>query len=138
MRSDDTKLAVLDMAAGGLVATYTSDCQIGLLAASPDGLHIVAGDDGGGLHFLRLEGVTPGPAVVTAWRAPQGRMQHILRSTTGLPALGCPACRTWSEVPESALGTEIACPHCGEQVRLNPFVIEADWRPVAKAWLGTG
>ncbi len=47
---------------------------------------------------------------------------------------GCPHCRVWSEVPASSLGTDLPCPNCGKAVRLNPFVIEADWRPVAAAW----
>ena len=52
------------------------------------------------------------------------------------PAFGCPHCRVWSEAPASALGTELPCPNCGKAVKLNPFVIEADWRPVAAAWKG--
>ena len=76
------------------------------------------------MHILRLENVIPGPLIVTAWRA------------TGEPgiAFGCTHCRAWSEVPVSALGRELPCPHCGKPVRLNPFVIKADWRPVAAAW----
>ncbi|MEI6501392.1 MAG: hypothetical protein WCP21_10260, partial [Armatimonadota bacterium] len=48
----------------------------------------------------------------------------------------CLHCRVWSEVPASAVGTELPCPHCGKAVQLNPFVIEADWRPIAAAWRG--
>ena len=51
-------------------------------------------------------------------------------------AFGCPLCRRWSAVAESALGTALPCPNCGEMVKLNPFVVEADWRPVAQAWRG--
>jgi sarcosine oxidase delta subunit len=40
----------------------------------------------------------------------------------------------WSEAPASALGAVIACPHCGERVKLNPFTINADWRPIAEGW----
>ena len=36
--------------------------------------------------------------------------------------------------PGVALGTELPCPNCGKPVKLNPFVVEADWRPVAAAW----
>jgi hypothetical protein len=42
-----------------------------------------------------------------------------------------------SEVPASALGAVIACPHCGGRVKLNPFTINADWRPIAAAWKTT-
>jgi hypothetical protein len=49
-------------------------------------------------------------------------------------AFGCPLCHTWSEVPQSALGSEIPCPNCGKPIWLNPFTIEGDWKPIAKAW----
>jgi hypothetical protein len=55
-----------------------------------------------------LEDVTPGPPIITAW---------LLAGGSG-----------------PAFGTELPCPHCGKAVKLNPFVIAADWRPVAAAW----
>ena len=36
-----------------------------------------------------------------AWVSPQD----------GSHAIGCPLCRRWSEIPQSALGTEIGCPN---------------------------
>lgn len=48
------------------------------------------------------------------------------------------ALHTWSEIPASALGTELPCPHCGKPIKLNPFTNHADWRPIAKAWRGGG
>jgi hypothetical protein len=32
------------------------------------------------------------------------------------------------------LGKEIDCPKCAERLKLNPFTINADWRPIARAW----
>ena len=93
------------------------------------------GDGLGRVHFLCLENVVPGAAVVTAWLG-SGSLVQKLRGRPVHPAFGCPTCRAWSEVPASALGTELPCPRCGKPVKLNPFVIEADWRPVAKAWQG--
>ena len=78
-------------------------------------------------YFLALENVTPGAPVITAW--------HEIPTEQEV-AFGCPHCLTWSEVPASALDTELPCPQCGKPVKLNPFVIEADWRPVAAAWRG--
>ncbi len=26
------------------------------------------------------------------------------------------------------------CPSCGGELKINPFTIDADWRPVAAAW----
>jgi hypothetical protein len=51
-------------------------------------------------------------------------------------AFGCLLCRVRSPVPPAALGTQVPCPHCGQIVQLNPFVIEADWRPIAAVWRG--
>lgn len=66
------------------------------------------------------------PLIVTAWVSPSDQSH----------AVGCPLCRVWSEVPSSALGTEIACPNCKGPLKVNPFTINSDWRPVAEAWQG--
>jgi hypothetical protein len=89
-------------------------------------MRFVVGDSSGRVYFLALENVEPGPLILTAWHSP----------VDGTYAFGCVLCREWSEIPGAALGTELPCPKCGRAVRLNPFVIEADWRPVAAAWRG--
>lgn len=122
---------------GQLVATFTGESEILTCDLSPDGLTIIAGERSGRVHVLRLENVTPGPPIVTAWRRPLSSWYKLIpfwHPGDPMPAFGCPACRTWSEVPLPALGTELPCPHCGEHVRLNAFTLQADWRPVAKAW----
>jgi hypothetical protein len=111
---------------GQVVLSFCIEDAIAAVAIASDALTVVAGDMGGHVHFLRLEHLVPGPSVTVAWRVPR-------RSSV---AFGCTHCRTWSEVPTSALGTELPCPHCGQPVKLNPFVIETDWRPVAAAWQG--
>ena len=104
-------------------------------AVAPDQLTIVAGDAGGHVHFLRLENVTPGPPFCTSWQAPALPWWRFWRKREALPvAFGCLHCRVWSQVTEAVLGTELPCPNCGKAVKLNEFVIEADWRPVAAAW----
>ncbi len=147
--SDDKTLKVWDVASGTTLAAYTSDGGRVIFAVAPDGRGIVVGDARGRVYGVGLEGITPGPAVVMAWRervsitrsvAPRWRFWRrpsaILTEAAILPSLafGCLHCRTWSEIPESAMGTELPCPHCGKPAKLNPFVIEADWRPVAAAW----
>jgi hypothetical protein len=64
------------------------------------------------------------PLIITAWVSPVDQSH----------AVGCPLCRVWSEIPASALGSEIACPHCEGPLKVNPFTINSDWRPVAEAW----
>jgi WD40 repeat protein len=121
--SYDTTLKVWDMESGRIIAGFCGDDALYSCAIAPDGKTIVAGEDSGRVHFLRLENIFHGAPITTAWHLPDS-----------LPAFGCPLCRTWSEIPVSALGTELSCPHCGKPIRLNPFTINADWRQVAKKW----
>lgn len=127
---------------------YHADEVITAAAWSPDGSRIVLGTLAGDVQLLKLETFQLGPLVVTAWCDGDTR------------AFGCPICRKWSEVegealeeelnrpPETvrtvwqslageALGGDLNCPHCGRRLKLNPFTINADWRPIAAAWRGT-
>jgi WD40 repeat protein len=122
--SHDHTIKVWDLTNGYLLACFEDDSSVVTCAVGPDNISVVAGDMSGRVHVLCLENVTPGPMVVTARRSP-GDFAIAFR---------CTHCHTWSEVPASALGTELPCPRCGKPVKLNPFVIEADWRPVAAAW----
>jgi WD40 repeat protein len=120
----DKTLRLWDAAAGALICEYRAGGSVHTVAWEPRGSRLAAGDAGGQLHILQLENVPIGPPVVTPWRAPGDVFC----------ALGCLLCRGWSEAPPSALGSELPCPRCGERVRLNPFTINAAWRPVAAAW----
>ena len=124
-----------DLEVGAELACFYAEAHIGARALASDGTTVVVGDGTGRVHFLRLENVALGSPILTAWLAPQRRRfwQRTGRYRVGL---GCPLCRAWSTVPESALGTELPCPNCGKMVKLNPFVIKGDWRPVAAAWRG--
>ncbi len=88
---------------------------------------LVAGDGQGALVFLRLENVVSGPTCVTAWR-----------DAVGVHAMGCPACRSWSEVAADQLGRGIACPGCRTPLQINPRPIRGDWHRGAAAWAGPG
>ena len=131
--SDDYTLKVWDLEKGEEIASFSCDGGINACALSErSGLVVVAGDQRGIMHFLQLEHVMPGVDIVTAWHAAEKvPFWKFWRRPT---AFGCPRCRKWSEISRNALGTEILCPECGKPVRLNPFVIQADWRPVAEAW----
>jgi WD40 repeat protein len=83
---------------------------------------LAARDSLGQILILRLRNFYAGPVIVTPW-AHQQRVQF-----------GCPRCRVWSGAAASALGTVMPCPRCGEHLKINPFVIDADWRPIAEAW----
>ncbi|HMA33538.1 MAG TPA: WD40 repeat domain-containing protein, partial [Chloroflexia bacterium] len=51
----DRTLRIYDLASGALVATFAGDAPFWSCAVAPDGLIIVAGDERGRVHFLRLE-----------------------------------------------------------------------------------
>ncbi|OUL32462.1 hypothetical protein BV375_09645 [Nostoc sp. 106C] len=53
--SDDNTLKVWDLESGQVIATFTGDSPIHCCAVAPDGVTIVAGEQSGKLHFLRLE-----------------------------------------------------------------------------------
>jgi hypothetical protein len=117
---------VWDTSNGELLARLPLPGILYRLSLHPYAPQMVCGDVGGAVHILEIVGLKYGPIIVTAWHAPSFR--HL--------AFGCLHCRTWSEIPESALGGEIPCPNCGKPVKLNSFTIEGNWRTIAKAWRG--
>jgi WD40 repeat protein len=121
--SEDCTVRVWSIDSAQEIARFYADGAVQVIALSGGG-RLAAGGASRRVYLLRLENVEFGPPILTAWRAAED----------GAHAFGCLHCREWSEVPETALGTELPCPSCGQAVKLNPFVIEADWRPVAEAW----
>jgi WD40 repeat protein len=129
--SEDRTLRIWDPRKGVCLTCLQLPGAIRSLGLHPFKPEIVCGDEGGSLYRLEIVGLGSGPIIVTAWRfAPR----FLFLKPASL-ALGCPYCRTWSEIPESALDSEILCPNCGKPVKLNPFTIEGDWRRIAKAWM---
>jgi len=55
----DQTLKVWNLHTGACLATYNAEAAIRGVAVSADGLDVVAGDEGGGVHFLRLENLRP-------------------------------------------------------------------------------
>jgi WD40 repeat protein len=128
--SSDGTVRVWDAETGVQTWEYELDCKAEATAWSPRGGELAAGDGLGHLWILRLQNFSFGPVLVTAWQ----HNPHPLDSLEARLHFGCLLCRVWSEVAASALGAVTACPHCGESIKLNPFTINADWRPVAAAW----
>ncbi|MBM3498557.1 MAG: hypothetical protein FJX74_07775, partial [Armatimonadetes bacterium] len=127
MADHDGALVVLDLETGRRLTRFCTDGALSCCAVGGTDV-MVAGDEAADVYFLRLEDAGLGPPILTAWRAAE----------SGSLAFGCLHCKAWPGAPESALGAELPCPSCGQAVKLNPFVIEADWRPVAEAWKGRG
>jgi WD40 repeat protein len=133
----DGDLEVWDLDSGDTIAGFRAEGGITAGAISADGLTIIAGDDTGAVHLLRVENITPGPPVVTALRPQAGGRRLFRRKVEErLPAFRCPLCGRWAEVDDTSLGSEVSCPSCRTRLRLNPFTIAADWHPVAAAWRG--
>jgi len=127
--SEDKTLKLWDAHRGVQILEYELEGDGRAATWSPRGGDLAVGDNLGHLLILRLQNVALGSVVVTAWEYNPHRWIAWKRLH-----FGCPLCRVWSEVPKSALGTEISCPHCAGRIRLNPFTIKADWRPIAEMW----
>jgi WD40 repeat protein len=133
--SGDHAIKVWDLESGRCLATFEGNGAMNCLALAPDGRTILAGDQGGRVYFLRMENVGVGAPLLTAWRWRfSSRWLPWKRASF---AMDCPNCGTWSDIPSSALGSEIPCPSCGSHVRLSPFTIRGDWRRIVRAWKGT-
>lgn len=101
----------------------------------PDGRSLVIGDGAGQVFLMNLENASLAPSIVTGWRRGLFGWSWWPAHRSAF-AIGCPYCRVWSKVQAAAPGTEVACPHCGTSLWVNHFTINADWRPIAKAWHG--
>jgi len=55
--SSDHTLKVWDLKTRKIIASFTGESSINCCAVAPDGVTIVAGEESGRLHFLRLEGM---------------------------------------------------------------------------------
>ncbi len=55
--SEDNTLKVWDPATGEEIMTFEGESPFNCCAVAPDGKTIVAGDEAGIVHFLRMEGV---------------------------------------------------------------------------------
>ena len=104
---------------------YLIDVAITALAWRPDGHALCLCGESGDIQILEPKNISICPPIVSAWQDP----------SNGERAVGCPLCRKWVEVPESALGMEYPCPNCGKTIKLNLFTINADWRPIAEMWI---
>ena len=157
--SDDRTLSFWDAQTGVQTHVFELRGNGKVIAWSPRATDLVAGDNLGHVSILRWMNLDVHPPPVTAAVGDGvGRVviQRLYQHVPFAPVLvtpweyhprrwipwrrlhvGCPLCRVWSEVPASALGFVILCPRCEGIVKLNPFAINADWRPVAAAWKAT-
>jgi WD40 repeat protein len=124
--SEDHTVRVWDLENGEVLASFCGEGAIRACSIVGDGSTIIAGEDSGKVHILRVENITCDAPVVTVYAS----------TANGVPAFGCPGCHMWARIHESFLGSEVHCPNCGKTIRFNLFTINADWRPIEKAWRG--
>jgi telomerase protein component 1 len=117
-----------------LLYTYPTEVVYQTLAWDISGRFLAAGGEDGRLYLFELVNIPLAPPFVTAWKTPLSFWGKWRGSPETMPAAGCPFCRRWFEIPRAALGNKISCPRCHQSIRINPFTIKADWRPVAEAW----
>jgi hypothetical protein len=131
----DNTIRLWDLKGGKEIQRF--DAENSILAGSLESrkLRVAAGDEVGNVYFLKIENIKLGPAITTAWQQRECYglkfWKHFVKE---LLSFGCPICRKWPKVSETAVGCELPCPNCGEMIKLNPFIINANWRPISKAW----
>jgi WD40 repeat protein len=132
----DNTVRVWRIATGECLAIYHAGARVSATVMAPDG-RLVCGTSDGQVHFLRLRNVTLGPPLATVVHlpGPAGQATGLLRWLPFLagvlgrgergPTTACPGCGRRFAPPSSALGRETTCPHCGQTLRLSPFVVES-------------
>jgi len=128
-------LDIWEIGTGKIVCEFQLDARINSVASGANSGYFVVGEESGHVYTLRIQNVTINPTVVTAWDFNRRRGLTWWKADVDYH-FGCSHCRSWSEVPASELGSVIHCPRCRGIVKLNPFTVNADWRPIAKAWHG--
>ncbi len=111
-------MRVWDAGSGEEGARCDARADVQALAVSGDGRRLAAGDYGGALYLLRLEGFEFGPPILTGARLWLFEHHDWDDKLTAM----CPFHGRRFEVTEHMLGEEVPCPQCGETVKLSPFV----------------
>ncbi len=147
-------IQVWDLVQGELVASYLVATGVRSCAVTPDATTIVAGDQGGRMHFLRLRGSNPGVPWVTParlwhqaragrrgwwseevrWRCPlcgqvaalPPAIDAMVQETSGRDSVSAGGAPCL-DLPRSAWDDprlDRDCPHCEHRVRFTPFVVD--------------
>jgi WD40 repeat protein len=132
----DGTLRVWDVASGESLCEYWIGRPSCAPRWSPDGRSIAVGTAGGVAHLLAVTNLEPGAPLATPWIAPE-ELDDEVSPSTARAHVGCPRCRTWFAVPDTALGSECPCARCRGLVKLTSFALLGDWAPIAEAWSPT-
>jgi WD40 repeat protein len=84
---------------GEWLGEYRSGSRIEAAALDRRWKRLAVGSSGSEFDLLEVMNLSLGPAIATAWKDASGGL-----------GFGCPGCAGWYQLPESSLGSEIACP----------------------------
>jgi len=115
-------LKLWDAETGEWRGEYRSGSRIEAAAIDRRWQRLAVGSAGSEFDLLEVINLGLGPAIATAWKDANGSL-----------GCACPNCAQWHEIHESSLAHEIRCAGCESVMRLNDFVVTAEWRPVAQA-----
>jgi len=128
-------LRILNIPSGETAFEYFCEAEINNIMWHPAGRIISICDFGGKFHLLSLENQPVSLPIVTPWLVAKKWWNRLSDSSGDEKiAFGCPHCRQWQVVLRSSAGKETLCPSCKSAVKLNSFLIEANFEAVSNAW----
>jgi len=135
LRLDGGLLRILNIPSGEKVFEYFCEAEINNIMWHPGGRIISVCDAGGKFHLLSLENQPVSIPLVTPWLVAKNWWSRLSDSSGDERiTFGCPCCRSWQVVLRSSAGKEILCPSCKGVIKLNQFLIEANFEAVSNAW----
>ena len=137
-------LKIWEASTGKEIATFPGKTIATAFEVSKCGKKITIGDAVGRLYFLKLEGFTLGPAIVTAVRLWSYGKNGGPGSLSTTSTTDCPYCGDRFKVPEQILNSISSnmyeknfsdpaliynCPKCAKTLRFNPFLVHTPQNP---------
>jgi WD40 repeat protein len=116
--TDDRMLALWDVRTGQCLLRFPRSAGVDHVATVED--LVVAGDQAGAVHILKICSLDFGPRIVTARRRGAAVVYQ------------CPYCCADNDAREADRGSEVTCCRCDRRVKLNSTVAESS-RP-ARWW----
>jgi WD40 repeat protein len=112
------------------ICSWVGDSS-GTVATSFD-KRVAVSTDQAAVMMFHIENVELEPVVVTAHSGSQSSLLPWARKQS--LAFGCPSCREWASTSQEQLAHVQSCPACGLKLKLNPFTLNSDWKPLKRAW----
>jgi WD40 repeat protein len=105
----DSTIKIWDLTTGTQITTIHVDDSCNSCRLSYP-FTVIAGENSGRVNIFQIENIQPDLPITTAMECEDGSI-----------LLHCFFCQQWSDLQKVNLGTEIACPLCGDKMQLNSF-----------------